>query len=137
MALNMQQITFLWNKAAAFVIFVITGLLFWLSFLLDSLITAASQWNIRIFGMEFGEFKTLWFVLGFAIPFGISVIMIFLIYVLVPLYVLVPRVRISLRSAIIGAISAAFLIQALRSIFSFLVIRFNMYGYVYGHWQVL
>lgn len=118
--------SFLWNRAAAFVIFGITGLLFWLSFLLDSLVAAASQWDIRIFGVEFGELRPLWLALGFAVPFGISVTMIFLIYVLVP------RVRVSLKAAVFGAISAAFLIQALRLVFSFLVVRFNMYGHVYG-----
>ena len=118
--------SFLWTRVAAFIIFAITGLLFWLSFLLDSLIAAASQWNIRIFGMEFGELRSLWLALGFVVPFGISVAMISLIYLLVP------RVRVSLKAAIIGATAAAFFVQALRSVFSFLVIRFNMYGHVYG-----
>ena len=118
--------SFLWNRVAAFVIFAITGFLFWLSFLLDSLVAAASQWNIRAFGIEFGELRLLWLVLGFALPFGISVAMIFLIYVLVP------RVRISLKSAVIGAISATFLTQALRLVFSFFVVEFNLYGNIYG-----
>ena len=118
--------SFLWNKVAGFIIFAITGLLFWLSFLVDSLIVAASQWNISVMGIEIRELEWLWVILGFVIPFAISVTMISLIYILVP------RVQVSLGAAIIGAISAAFLSQVLRSIFSFLVLRFNLYGNVYG-----
>jgi membrane protein len=118
--------SFLWGKLVAFMIFAIAGLLLWISFILDSLVAAASNWNIRFGSIALRDFRLLWVALASLAPIGIWVAMIFLIYVLVP------RVRVSLRAALIGAIFSAILIQALRAGFSFVIVRFNMYGNVYG-----
>jgi membrane protein len=118
--------SFLWGKMVTFVVFAIAGLLFWVSFLLDSLVAAASQWDFRIGSLALRDFRLLWLTLAFLAPIGIWIVMIFLIFVLIP------RVRVSLRAALIGAVLSAVFIQALRAGFSFIIVKFNMYGYIYG-----
>jgi|GEM_PF-1849346 len=118
--------SFLWGKMVAFVVFAIAGLLFWASFLLDSLVAAASTWNVIFAGIDLRKLRLLWLGLGFVSPISIWVAMIFLIYVLVP------RVRVSLRAALVGATFSALLVQILRAAFSFIIVNFNMYNNVYG-----
>ncbi|MBD3182735.1 YihY family inner membrane protein [Candidatus Poribacteria bacterium] len=118
--------SFVWGKVIAFIVFAVSGILFWASFLLDSLVAAASDWNVSIFGVELSQFQLLWFVVSLIAPISIWVIMIFLIYVLIP------RTRVSLKSALIGAAFSAVLIQILKSVFSFIIVKFDMYSNVYG-----
>jgi len=118
--------SFLWGKMVALVVFAIAGLLFWVSFLLDYFVGVASQWDLRIGSLALRDFRLFWVALASLAPTGVWIVMIFLIYVLVP------RVRVSSKAALLGATFSAILIQALRAAFSFIIVRFNMYGNVYG-----
>jgi membrane protein len=47
-------------------------------------------------------------------------------------YLLVPHVKVIARAALIGAVSAVILLQTSRFAFGFIMIRFDIYGRIYG-----
>jgi len=116
----------LWGKTAAFVVFVIAGLIFWVSFILHHLVAAFMELDMVILGVKLSRLRMLWLTLGFIVPIFISMSMIFLVYIFVP------RVRVSVKAAISGAAFAAVFLQISRFAFSFMIVKFNLYGKVYG-----
>ncbi len=120
------QRKFLRGRMAAFVIFVAAGLLFWASFIFTSSMAAARELHISFAGITLSGLHTIWFILGFIASIIASTIMLFFIYLLVP------NVIVSVRAALIGATSAAILLQLSKSLFSFIMLKFDVYGRLYG-----
>jgi membrane protein len=120
------QRRFLRGRAAALASFIMAGLLFWTSFVFTSSMTAARELDITIGEITVPGLRGLWLIVEFITPLIASMIMLFLVYLFVP------HVRVSLRAALIGATFAAVFIQLSRWLFSFIMVRFDVYGRVYG-----
>lgn len=120
------QRRFFRGKIAAFTGFILAGLLFWASFVLTSSMTAARELGIIFSSITLPDLREFWIVLEFAAQFVASFIMLFLVYLLIP------HARVSLRAASIGAIFAAVFLQLARWSFSLIMVRFDVYGRVYG-----
>ena len=117
---------FLRGRLAAIVSFAVAGMLFWASFVLSSLMAAARELDIAFGGVSLRELQGFWRVMELAPPFFASVVMLFLVYLFVP------HVSVSPRAAFIGSASATVFLQISRQAFSFLMVRFDVYGRVYG-----
>jgi len=120
------QRRFLRGRAAAFASFMIAGLLFWTSFVFTSAMATARELDITISGIAVPGLHGVWLIVELITPLITSMIMLFLVYLLVP------HVRVSLRAALIGAGFAAVFIQLSRWLFSFIMLKFDVYGRVYG-----
>jgi len=120
------QRRFFRGRIAAFIGFILAGLLFWASFVFTSSMTAARELGIIFSGITLPDLRELWVVLEFAAQFAASFIMLFLVYLLVP------NTRASMRAASIGGVFAAVFLQLARWGFSLIMIRFDVYGRVYG-----
>ena len=120
------QRRFLRGRAAAFAGFVVAGLLFWASFVFTSSMAAAREMKITFGTVTLVSLSRLWFLLEFVASLVASTIMFFLVYLLVP------HARVSLRAALIGATFAAVFLQLSRWLFSFVMMKFDVYGRVYG-----
>lgn len=120
------QRRFLRGKATAFAGFLVAGLLFWASFVFTSLAVTARELNISFGGAALNELNWFWRATELISTFTASVVMLFLVYLFVP------HVKVSLKSASIGAVFAAILLQLSRWAFSFIMVRFDVYGRVYG-----
>ena len=120
------QRRFFRGRAAAFASFMMAGLLFWASFVFTSSMAAARELGITFGGITLPGVRGLWLMLEFVTPLIASIIMLFLVYLLVP------HARISLRAAFIGATFAAVFLQLSRWVFSFVMVKFDVYGRVYG-----
>jgi membrane protein len=120
------QRRFLRGRAAAFGSFVVAGLLFWASFVFTSSMAAARELDITFRGVTVPGLGGLWLMLELITPAIASLIMLFLVYLLVP------HARVSLRAALVGASFAALFLQLSRWVFSFVMVRFDVYGRVYG-----
>jgi membrane protein len=120
------QRRFLRGRLAAFTTFMIAGLLFWLSFIFTSSMTAIRELDITLGIITLRTSPSLWFTIEYAIAFGASTLMIFLVYLMVP------HAGVSVRAALIGAVFAAVFLQLSRWAFSFIMMRFDVYGQIYG-----
>ncbi len=120
------QRRFLRGRVVAFGIFVVAGLLFWISFVLTSLMVTARELDLAFRGVKLGDIHRFWLTVEFATPLVASAIVLFLVYLFVP------HARVSLRAASIGAIFAAIFLQLSRWLFSFVMAKFDVYGRVYG-----
>jgi len=120
------QRRFFRGRVAAFASFMMAGLLFWASFVFTSSMAAARELDITIGGITVPGLRGLWLLVEFITPLIASMIMLFLVYLLVP------HVKVSLRAAFIGATFAAVFIQLSRWLFSFIMLKFDVYGRVYG-----
>ena len=120
------QRKFLRGRAAASASFVVAGLLFWASFIFTSLMAAARELDITFGGITVSNLRGLWFILEFITPVVASMIMLFLVYLLVP------HARVPLRAALIGAAFATVFLKLARWMFSFIMLKFDVYGRVYG-----
>ena len=117
---------FLRGRLAAFGSFIAAGLLFWAFFVLSSLMAAAREMEIAFAGIRLSEIRGLWFATEFIFMFFTSVIMLFFVYVLVP------HGRVSARAAFIGATFASVFLELSRYLFSFVMVKFDVYGSLYG-----
>lgn len=120
------QRKFVWGRLAALASFIMAGLLFWVSFVFTSSMAASRELDITFGGITAPGLSRLWFILEFISPIIASMIMLFLVYSLVP------NARVFLRAAFIGATFAAVFLQLSRWVFSFIMVRFDVYGRVYG-----
>jgi len=120
------QRKFLRGKAAALTTFVVSGLLFWASFVFTSLMAAARKLNISISGIELGDIHLLWRAMEWLTPLVTSTVILLLVYLFIP------HTKVSLRSAAIGAAFATVFLQLARWGFSLVMVRFDVYGRVYG-----
>jgi len=114
------------GRVMAFLGFLVAGLLFWLSFVLTSSMTAARELGIVIGSITLPNIHLLWRIVEFGAQFVASFIMLFLVYRLVT------HAKISMRAAAISGIFAAIFFQLARWGFSQIMIRFDVYGRVYG-----
>ena len=120
------QRRFLRGRLAAFFTFAIAGFLFWLSFIFTSYMTAVRELDITVGMITLSTSPGMWFIMEYAIAFGASTLMIFLVYLIVP------HAAVSLRSALIGAVFAAVFLQLSRWGFGLIMVKFDVYGQVYG-----
>jgi membrane protein len=121
-----RQRMFLWGRLVALAIFIMSGFIFWFSFLLSSLMAAISGLDIKISGVPLPGLSIIWFFLEFVGSTFIAIIAIFLVYFLVP------NVKVSVKAALIGATFSAVSLELSQSLFSFIVVKFGNYGSVYG-----
>ena len=121
-----SQRRFLRGRATALVTFIVAGLLFWASFVLTSLMVTARELDISFGSIALGEFRMFWFAVELLTPLIASTVLLFLVYLLVP------HTRVSLKAAFIGAASAAIFLHLSRWGFSLVMVRFDVYGRIYG-----
>lgn len=110
----------------ALLIFAIAGFLFWLSFIFTSIMVWVSELNVAFMGIKLREIRLLWLVIELNISFISWIIMLFLIYFFIP------NAEVSYRSALMGAIFASFFLLIFKYAFSFIMLKFDVYGKVYG-----
>ena len=121
-----SQRRFFRGRAAALVTFIVAGLLFWASFVFTSLMVTARELDISFRGTALGEFRVFWFTVELLTPLIASMAILLLVYVFVP------HTRVSLRAAVIGAAFAAIFLHLSRWVFSLIMVRFDVYGQIYG-----
>ncbi len=121
-----SQRRFLRGRLAAFTSFAVAGLIFWASFVFTSSMTVARELDITLGIITLPSLHRVWFILEWGISFVTSTIVLFLVYVFVP------HTKVSLRAASIGAVFASVLLQLSRWGFSLIMMRFDVYGRVYG-----
>jgi len=114
------------GRVMAFLGFIVAGLLFWTSFVLTSSMTAARELGIVIGSITLPNVHLFWLIVELGAQFVASFIMLFLVYQLVP------HVKVSMRSATISGLFAAVFLQLARWGFSQIMVRFDVYGRVYG-----
>jgi len=120
------QRPFFIGRFFAFLIFIISGLLFWFSFILTSLMIWISNLNIAFMGLKIRDFRILWFAIELITSLVSWSFMLFLVYFFVP------HTKVSSKAAIIGAVFAAVFIMVSKYVFGFIMVTFNVYGRVYG-----
>ncbi len=121
-----SQRKFFRGRATALVIFVVAGMLFWASFVFTSLMVTARELDISLSGVALGELHGFWFTVELLTQLIASTVVLLLVYLFVP------HTRVSLRAAAIGAASAAVFLHLSKWIFSLIMVRFDVYGQIYG-----
>ncbi len=120
------QRRFLRGRVAALTTFIVSGLLFWASFVLTSVMVAARKLNISISGRTLVDLSLLWRALEWLTPLFTSMVILLLVYHFIP------HVKVSLKSASIGAACATVFLQLASWGFSLVMVRFDVYGRIYG-----
>ena len=124
--LGATQRRFLRGRLTALVSFIVAGLLFWASFVFTSSIAVARELSITLGTITLPSLHKVWFILEWGISFIASTIMLFLVYMFVP------HTRVSPKAACLGAVFASVFLQLSRWAFSLIMVRFDVYGRVYG-----
>ena len=120
------QRKFFRGRFAALATFIVAGLLFWASFVLTSVMVTARELNISIGGITPGDLRFFWRTMEWLTPLVTSMFLLLLVYHFIP------HVKVSLKSASIGALFATVFLQLARWGFSIVMVRFDVYGRVYG-----
>jgi membrane protein len=115
---------FLIERAIGFTIFMAAGAFFWFSFAIHWVITAIRE--IDYLSMIVFDISGFWLAVELIMPLIALIIMTFFVYMFVP------NVRVEWKGALIGSVFASLFIETFKWIFSFIVLRFNSYGKVYG-----
>ncbi len=117
---------FLRGRLAAFAIFIVAGFFFWAFFVLSSLMAAARELDIQLGGLSLNDIRGFWFAIKFLPTLIASIFMLFFVYHFVP------HGKVSWRAALTGAIFASVFLELSRYLFSFVMMKFDVYGRLYG-----
>lgn len=119
-----KQRHFLISRAFGFLIFASAGVFFWLSYGFNLITTGINELNTsEIIAISIGK---IWFLIELIAPFLSLTIMLFFVYTVIP------NAKVSIRSALIGALFSALFIEISKRGFNFVILKFNAYGAVYG-----
>ncbi|MGB9598102.1 MAG: YihY/virulence factor BrkB family protein [Candidatus Poribacteria bacterium] len=119
-----KQRRFLLSRAFGFLIFAFAGIFFWLSYGFNLITAGIDKLNTsEIMAISIGK---IWFLIELIAPFLSLLIMLFFVYTIIP------NVKVSVKSALIGASFSAFFIEISKRGFNFAILKFNAYGAVYG-----
>lgn len=122
---------FLRTQLLALVMVPASAVMVFLSFLVTAFAEVMGKFDFRLFGVNLARSNLFEFLVGYLIPYLI------LAAAFTAIYKVIPNTSISLRHALAGGASCAFLFEALKHFFAWYLGRSQQYSVVYGSLEAI
>jgi membrane protein len=123
--------SFLKSKLLALAMIPASALIFFLSFFVTAFAGIMEGFDLQLFGVDLAHSALVEFLVGYLLPYLI------LAAAFTAIYKIIPNTSISLRHALVGGASCAFLFELAKHIFTWYIGRSHQYSVVYGSLEAI